>query len=229
MAHTSAPRPWRCPQDHTCPAPASHDLEPGYNRGCRSGAAKEHHRIVRKRRRENRWVSRRVPSIGTARRLQALATMGWTMVELAERLGTCPAYLRKTARADRDRVWRDTATAVADLYDQLWDQHGRSTITASRARAKGWVPPLAWDDDTIDDPNAEPQVKPKPPAKTTPLEHGRAVRMQRQSEDAAETRARVGELTSAGLSATQVAERLNITVRSVERHRARLNQQQEAA
>jgi len=27
-----------------------------------------------------------------------------------------------------------------------------------RAAARGWAPPLAWDDDTIDDPNATPDL-----------------------------------------------------------------------
>ena len=50
-----------------------------------------------------------------------------------------------------------TARAVEDLYDRAW-QGPRRPSTASRRRAvtAGWAPPLAWDDDTIDDPAASP-------------------------------------------------------------------------
>jgi len=46
---------------------------------------------------------------------------------------------------------------VADLYDELWDMPGGCQDALRTAVARGWAPPLAWDDDPgdphyIDDP-----------------------------------------------------------------------------
>ncbi|MFH8295103.1 hypothetical protein [Streptomyces sp. NPDC018059] len=60
------------------------------------------------------------------------------------------------------RVQADTARAVRRLYDRLWDadpaEHGVAQRYLSRAvhhaLARDWPPPAAWDDDTIDAPEA---------------------------------------------------------------------------
>lgn len=104
-----------------------------------------------------------VDATGTTRRLQALVAIGWSQSELARRLGMASANFSKTMRAER--VLASTARAVRDLYDRLWDQQPPQAthpqrVAASRARnravEKAWVPPLDWDDDTIDDPLALP-------------------------------------------------------------------------
>lgn len=106
---------------------------------------------------------------GTRRRLQALAYNGWPLSELGRRLG----YTGRSAQV-RPGQWmafgvrRRTADRVAALYDRLWDspppratpyQRAAATAVRNRARARGWAPPLAWDDDTIDDPATLPQHK----------------------------------------------------------------------
>lgn len=62
-------------------------------------------------------------------------------------------------------VTKSMAERVAKLYDQLWDVRPsqadhRDKISVSRATAyackRAWLPPLAWDDDTIDNPAAQP-------------------------------------------------------------------------
>lgn len=98
---------------------------------------------------------------GTRRRLQALVAIGWPKARLAARLGMLPANFGDVMT--REQVTAGTARAVAALYDELWntspaeDGH-REKISASRdrnyARVRGWAPPLAWDDDSIDDPAA---------------------------------------------------------------------------
>jgi hypothetical protein len=74
-----------------------------------------------------------------------------------------PSNLGKSLGGEHVRA--GTARAVCALYDELWDQPPpegthRDKIAASRARnraaAHGWPPPLAWDDDTIDDPDVVP-------------------------------------------------------------------------
>lgn len=100
---------------------------------------------------------------GTVRRLQALAFNGWPMAALGRRLGVSRQSLRQTLRYTR--VSRATAETVRALYDELWDQappqgdkfeRRAATMTRNQARANGWVPPLAWDEDAIDDPAATP-------------------------------------------------------------------------
>ncbi len=99
---------------------------------------------------------------GTRRRIQALVTIGWSQAKLAERLGWEPGNLSALLR--RDRTVAATARAVRALFDELWDQAPpeaghRDKIGASRARAHaraaGWQPPQAWDDDLIDVPDSE--------------------------------------------------------------------------
>lgn len=102
-----------------------------------------------------------VDAAGTRRRLQALIAIGWSQSKLAERLGMRRSNLTKTMRGTR--VTAANARAVRDLYDRLWDAdpaaHGvtAQAIVRSRntARANGWPPPAAWDDDLIDLPEPE--------------------------------------------------------------------------
>lgn len=96
-----------------------------------------------------------VDATGTNRRLQALVAIGWSQAELCRRLGV----LRTNCPLGREKVTKGTADTVRALYDELWDQP-RSGGFAERARRtakrKGWAPPMAWDDETIDDPAAQP-------------------------------------------------------------------------
>jgi transcriptional regulator with XRE-family HTH domain len=100
---------------------------------------------------------------GTRRRLQALMARGWSQAKLATRLGVLPTNFSGTMEAEQ--VCASLVRAVRTLYDKLWDTPPpeathRDKIAASRARnyarLRGFVPPQAWDDDTIDDPGAQP-------------------------------------------------------------------------
>jgi hypothetical protein len=111
---------------------------------------------------------------GTRRRAQALAATGWSQARLARELGLTAANFCAMLR--RDQVTAATARAVGELYDRLWnrpppehDQRTRIAVARARNRAEreGWAPPLAWDDDQIDDPGAEPAEGWKRPARRT--------------------------------------------------------------
>jgi lambda repressor-like predicted transcriptional regulator len=102
-----------------------------------------------------------VDATGTRRRLQALVAIGWSQSKLGRELDMSPQNF--SAMFKRDRVHADTARAVRVLYDRLWnaappETEHREKIAAARSRsyaaARGWARPMAWDDDTIDDPNA---------------------------------------------------------------------------
>jgi hypothetical protein len=99
---------------------------------------------------------------GTQRRLQALITIGHCRIVLAARLGIIPTNLNRIIRSG-ERVEVATARAVSALYDELWntapdESTPEAARRATRARregtANGWPPPVAWDDDQIDDPAA---------------------------------------------------------------------------
>ena len=52
-----------------------------------------------------------------------------------------------------DMVTLDAHDRIADAYDELSMRQGPSV----RNRRLGYPPPLAWDDETIDDPRARPK------------------------------------------------------------------------
>ncbi|GAA1123691.1 hypothetical protein [Nocardiopsis composta] len=139
-----------------------------------------------------------VDATGTKRRLQALISRGWAQAQLAARLGMAPTNFGTTLRGER--VLAGTARQVRELYDELWDvappeTTRRERISASRARryaaVRGWVPPMAWDDDTIEDPAAVPDLGEE------------VLRREAVAEDAA-------ELAAQGLTREQIAARLGV-------------------
>ena len=85
------------------------------------------------------------PSAGTQRRLQALMVLGWPLTQIQQTCGLSALGRCLT----RDLV---TAQAVIDR-------------TRARAEQAGWLPPLAWDDDTIDDPDVPTPAHTRRPAK----------------------------------------------------------------
>lgn len=105
----------------------------------------------------------RVPAIGTARRIQALATIGWTLTEVASAIGWTVQNLARLVSPSTAGVAVRTARDVAGLYERL-SMTAPSGPGAKRARAMarrhGWVPPLAWNEGAIDDPKAQPRGVP---------------------------------------------------------------------
>jgi hypothetical protein len=96
-----------------------------------------------------------IPRVGTTRRIRALLRMGWPHGAMSAECGSNTAVLLH-ARADAVTV--RVARAVAEMYDRLWMKQGPSRSTALRAARLGHPAPLAWDDDTIDDPDVKPVV-----------------------------------------------------------------------
>lgn len=99
-----------------------------------------------------------VPSIGTVRRLRALTVMGWSMSLLATRAGIEESTLHALRDPKHQHTRPRFANAVRAIYDELAMTPGPCRYAATRARRKGWEPPLAWDDATIDDPAATPDL-----------------------------------------------------------------------
>lgn len=100
---------------------------------------------------------------GTARRIRALVAIGWSQTKLADRIGMTLAPLNSIALGKQTRVTARVHRDVAAVYDELWntpptpaDRWDATSITRAKkvATAHGWPPPMAWDDDLIDDPTA---------------------------------------------------------------------------
>lgn len=99
-------------------------------------------------------------SLGARRRLRALHALGWPTSDLAAALNW-PAHKVGNILAERP-VFIVDHLAVCALYDQRWtwapEEHGIPADEAEEARLAAAIgqcaSPLAWDDDTIDDPMA---------------------------------------------------------------------------
>lgn len=120
------------------------------------GMCKSHYSAHRKRQdRLGQWIPRQ-PSIGTTRRLRALIALGYSQAHLAQLLDTHQSWISKLVDNPRQKVNAATAARVAELYDRMSMTPGPSDRARGSARRRRWAPPLAWDDDTIDDPTAAP-------------------------------------------------------------------------
>ena len=126
---------------------------------CRNAYLEQRQRLRdgQMRPRSNSFIDR----TGTRRRLEALHANGWSGTVLAEQLGLNSFQVVYLLRTSPSPVTHGTAAKVARLYDQLWDKQptgGDVLKTTNWALRRGFAPPLAWDDTTIDDPNAEPAL-----------------------------------------------------------------------
>ena len=160
-----------------------------------------------------RWDERVIDAAGTQRRIQALMRCGWSLAQLAVRLGCSRQEMRRKLN-ERSQVTAAGARAVAGLYDDLWDQpppegtpyEKRSVKLARRyAAERGFALPAAWDDDEIDDRAAVP---------VPGWERGDV----RESGTLA---GEVADLISFGLDRAQAAERLGVTKSTVDKTLAR--------
>ena len=97
-----------------------------------------------------------VDGIGTNRRLQALAVLGWPIREIMLRLGTTASISNTSRLYSAEQVTAITARSVAALYEELSMTPGPSPHATTRAASHGWLGPLEWDDDTIDNPSIGP-------------------------------------------------------------------------
>ncbi|MCM3822585.1 hypothetical protein ACP4TB_30405 [Streptomyces sp. DR3-1] len=144
----------------------------------------------------------RIDSTGTTRRLRALAVLGYPIYVIAEASRMDTSMLQGHLAAQHATISAPIARRIASTYRRLSLTPGPSQISRTRAAARGWHGPAAWED--IDDPACEPEA----PTVETELPTGR-----RSTIDAD----LVMQLTAAGLSKQQIAWELGCTVRSVER------------
>lgn len=171
-----------------------------------------------------------IDRVGTVRRLHALMAIGWRHSDISPRLATAlggrstPSEL--LVRTAGGTVHVRIADAVRAVYDELSETPGPSDTNRRRAKHLNWHPPIAWDDDTIDDPNAKPYASAPVDIDEIAVEqacNGRRVHLTR-----AERLAAVARLTGRGYSEKQISELLGRPARSVARDKAALRGQDAA-
>ncbi|BCK58340.1 hypothetical protein NWFMUON74_61120 [Nocardia wallacei] len=162
-----------------------------------------------------------VLAIGAVRRLQALHAIGWTWQALsAHTPGISASLLSQMARPGADRIimsWTAWRT-VHDAYEKLSGTpgtQGRAKHARLAAERRKWPAPLDWEDLDIDDPRVT-AVRSGPPKVT-------------QWTVAEDRRERAQVLSEEGASVEQIAERLGVTPRQVERYLAEAKREDSAA
>lgn len=167
----------------------------------------------------------RVDATGTRRRLQALTTLGWTAQQLADQAGLDRQVIDAAITGRRHLVIHGNAATITALYDRLWNTPAPPSIGASRAIARaaknGWLAPLAWDDDAIDDPSHTPVTDSLEHADVDEVAVQRAISGDRTTLTPRETDLAVTALARQGLSDSQIATRIGVAVRTVLRSRQR--------
>jgi hypothetical protein len=146
-----------------------HGTETRYCSGCRCDDCRAGHAAGARRRRRakayGRHVPKSVPNVGVSRRVQALMCLGWSMRAQSRLLGWHPDRLGMMLIGDG--VSPRNHARIAALYDRLWNtppmvRTRGERISVSRtialARRRGYQPPMAWDDDDIDDRAARSNV-----------------------------------------------------------------------
>lgn len=104
----------------------------------------------------SRASHRGMDTTGALRRLRALQWMGWPMSKIS-------AHLGRPQRSLYAQIFREEMSArlildISAMYEELSHLTGPSKISSTKARRSGYHPPAAWDVDTIDDPDAQPNL-----------------------------------------------------------------------
>lgn len=141
----------------------------------------------------------KIDATGTQRRIQGMIALGYSCAALARMLNTRVQVVSQISLEYKGQTTANFAERVAGLAKDLQLRPGPTTGAGKQARNRaiqhGWVPLLAWDEDSIDNPLARPAT-----AKS---------RTMRFPDKYAEMR-------EIGLSDRQVAERMGIKYGSLE-------------
>lgn len=104
-----------------------------------------------------------VDGAGTRRRIQALYFLGYSLTWQAEQSGVGSSILLYLASGKAERVMARSALAIRDLYDRMWDVPAPDGPVVRRVRQRaeerGYLPPMSFDDDLIDLPDADLQAE----------------------------------------------------------------------
>ena len=192
-------------------------------RACRTAATRD--RKVRRLVTRDQADPLTVSAVGSRRRLQALMTLGWSLPRLEQEAGARPWLFRQIVKRSR-RVHRDKAALISSLYDELWNREPATetqleahsvSYTKTIARRNGYAPPMAWDDDTIDDPKAEPRANAVGEPTVDWVQIQRAMEGVYVRLSPAEKQAAARSLRRKGFMRTEAAQRLGMSGAQVKR------------
>ena len=136
----------------------------------------------------NQGRPRLVDATGSHRRIRALVALGWRYEDMGRLVGRGKNWAGNIVH--ETSITRANAETVDRVYQQLSMKLGPSELLRTKARNWGWQPPLAWDDETMDNPAAKP-YSPEPYQRirrrddARPLEEIKAEREARRDEDRA--------------------------------------------
>jgi hypothetical protein len=171
-----------------------------------------------------------VDATGTIRRLRALVVMGHDQKTIASEVGCAFTYISMLTHEKRVQVTVALEQSVRRAYGLLSMKVGPSSYGRNRAVKNGWFGPLAWDDETIDDPRAVPQTDAVEPSATEGGNvadrwlMGESVILARQ--DRREALAHLFEWTND--TTAEIAERLEMTPAAAERAWERIKEKAQA-
>lgn len=140
-----------------------------------------------------------VAVIGTQRRLRALVAIGYPQHELGTLLDSNDTRVWMLISGYQEYVSAEMAQRVDTLFTRLQLAPRDDMRAKRRAERKGWAPPFAWDEDTIDDPTAESYI----------------------GEEATDWFDQFQDLRDSGVPAKVAAERLGVKWNTVDRRLAR--------
>jgi hypothetical protein len=109
---------------------------------------------------DSRVSAGQVPALGAVRRLRALYALGHPVWRIARGSGLHANSIAKIVSGRLATVAVHADDGIRRAYEGLSMQVGAPGKTLYRAQREGWAPPLAWDEDSIDDPAATPLVAP---------------------------------------------------------------------
>lgn len=114
-------------------------------------------------RRAQRKGARRIVDATAARRtVQGLAFHGYTAEQIATMCAVSVRTVRALQSGRKNTLWISKAESIRRAGDRARLDDYRTGYAAeqarSAARSHGWAPLTAWDDDTIGDPAAQPQL-----------------------------------------------------------------------
>lgn len=156
---------------------------------------------------------------GARRRVTALQFNGWSPAALAAETGLDEKVFRWSPDALRHRQGNHLE-AIGEAFSRLWNtpppqrteaERASAELHAAHARKVGWAPPMAYDDDLIDDPEKGAAV----PGWRRPAAERAWSRAADMAEDIAFLREVDGAYRYAGPA--ELADRLGRSSRSVER------------
>ncbi|SCE16556.1 hypothetical protein GA0115250_144745 [Streptomyces sp. BvitLS-983] len=165
-----------------------------------------------------------VSSVGAVRRLRALYALGHFARDIAERSGLSKDAVADLVAGRPATLDASRDAAVRACFDELSMKVGGSAKTRLRAQAEGWVPPLAWDEDAIDDPAAVPHVD---AAAAVPESGERAVARWLAGESVVLSQSARAEVVGhlmewSSLSSAEIGVRLGVSTGAVEKQWERL-------